>query len=165
MARQRGLIPVVLSLLPALALVLTAQVAVTGCASGTNGGRPAGGPGGEMQPHRGPSVYEIITQLDLEPEQMPAVRAALEAAEKERDEIFAGTRPGTDGRRDPSTMDDVRATMDDLTRRTEDRLAELLTAEQMAKYREILHKAELRREQMRTQMSGIPGGARGREGR
>ncbi|MFH1689467.1 MAG: hypothetical protein ABIE42_04430 [Candidatus Eisenbacteria bacterium] len=165
MTRQRGLIPTALSLLAALALALSVQVTVSGCGSETNSGYPTGGRGGAMQMPQGPSVYEIITQLELEPEQLPLVRAALEAAEDEREEMFAAMRPQSGGRPDPSMMDDIRAGMDDLNERTEDRLAELLTSEQMNEYRELIRKAELLREQMRSRMSGGPGGGRGGGGK
>ncbi|MFH1865602.1 MAG: hypothetical protein ABIK85_06940 [Candidatus Eisenbacteria bacterium] len=160
MTRQRGLIPAVLSLLAALTFMLALQATVSGCASEANRGYPTGGRGGVMQMPQGPSVYEIITQLELEPEQLPAVRAVLEAAEDEREEIFAAMPSGTGGRPDPSMMDDIRAGMDDLKERTEDRLSELLTLEQMTEYREMLRKAELQREQMRSLMSGGRGGGR-----
>lgn len=153
-------LPVVGSLLAGLVMVLAFSIAVVGCASDTNGTYPTGTRGAQMAPP-GPSVYEIITQLELEPEQLPAVRAVLEDAEEERDEILVSLS-GAEGRPDPSAMADVRTRMDDLNQRTEDRLEEVLTSDQMVEYHEMIRKAEQQHEQMRSQMDGGRGGGGGR---
>ena len=161
MTRRRSLTRTALSPLAVLALSLALQVAGSGCASDTNGAYPAGGRGGQMQRPQGPSVYEIITALELEPEQLPAVRAVLEDAEDARQEIFTGMQPGSGGRPDPSAMDAVRAKMTDLNEQTEEQLAGLLTSEQMDEYREMIRKAEQERQEMRSQMGGRRGGPGG----
>ena len=153
-------LPVVGSLLAGLVMALAFSISVVGCASDTNGSYPPGARGGQMLPP-GPSVYEIITRLELEPEQLPAVRAVLEDAESERDEVFAAMQPGMGGRPDPSAMDSVRAKMAGLREQTEEQLAELLTSEQMDEYREMMQKAEREREQMRSEMGGRGGGRGG----
>jgi hypothetical protein len=158
MKRQISLARVILHVLAVLALMFAVQVTATGCASGTSGGFSSGGRGA---PPPGPSVYEIITQLELEPGQLPAVRSVLEAAEDEREEIFQSVQSGAGSRPDPSTMDTVRARAADLNDRTEARLSELLTFEQMSEYRAVMRRAELMQQQMRSQMDGGRGGPGG----
>jgi hypothetical protein len=160
MKRRRGLMWTALSL---VTLAMAAQVTGTGCASDTNNGYSSSRPGRQTPPP-GPSVYEVITALELEPAQLPAVRAVLEDAEDEREAIFTTSQSGMGERPDPSTMNAVCAEMTDLNERTEKRLGELLTTEQMAEYREMIRKAEQRRDQMGSQMGGRRGGPGGGKG-
>ena len=160
MTRRRGLTWTALSL---VTLAMAAQVTGTGCASDTNNGYSSSGPGRQMPPP-GPSVYEVITALELEPAQLPAVRAVLEDAEDEREVIFTTSQSGMGERPDPSTMNAVRAKMTDLNERTEKRMGELLTTEQMAEYREMIRKAEQQRDEMRSQMGGRRGSGGGKRG-
>ncbi len=145
-----------------VAAMLAAVVAMPGCATESNGGFQDGGRGGAPPP--GPSVYEIITRLELEPEQLPAVRAVLERAEDEREDIQEEMLSQMSDRPDPSAMGAVREKMDDVRARTEDDLSELLTYEQMAEYREMMDEADRRRDAMRSEMSGRRGGGGGRGG-
>jgi len=147
-----------------VAAMLAAVVALPGCATESNGGFQDGGRGGAMRPPPGPSVYEIITRLELEPEQLPAVRAVLERAEDEREDIQEEMLSQMSERPDPSTAGSIREKMDDVRTRAEDDLSELLTYEQMAEYREMMDEADRRRVAMRSQMSGRPGGGRGGKG-
>ena len=163
MQRRRGLTWTALSL---VTLALAAQVTGTGCASDTNNGYSSSRPGRQMLTP-GPSVYEVITALELEPAQLPAVRSVLEDVEDEREAIFTTSQSGMGERPDPSTMNAMRAKMTDLNERTEKRLAKLLTTEQMAEYREMIRKAEQQRDQMNSQMGGRrggPGGGKRRSG-
>ncbi len=160
---------VALSVLVVAAAMLAAVVALPGCATESNRGPPEGGRGGAMRPPPGPSVYEIITRLELEPEQLPAVRTVLERAEDEREDIEEEILSQMSDRPDPSMMGVVREKMEGLRARTEADLSELLTYEQMAEYREMMDEAaSRRREAMKPQMSGRrrggPGGNGGRGG-
>ena len=157
-------LPVVGSLIAGLVMALTFSLVATGCASDTNSSYPRGAPGargGQMQAPQGPGVYEIITALELEPEQLPTVRAVLEDAEDAREEAFANMRPGSGERPDPSAMGAMREKMDALREDTETRLAELLTTEQMARYRVMMQEAEQQRQQMRPEAGGRGGGRGG----
>jgi hypothetical protein len=111
-----------------------------------------------------PDVYEIITRLELEPEQVADVRAVLEEAEDAREELRGAMTAGMGGSRpDPSTMTTMREKADALNEDIEEQLSELLTSEQMDEYREIVREAEEQRQQMRPQMGvrGGPGGGPG----
>lgn len=148
-------------------MALAFSLTVTGCASDTNGSyyqSAADARGGQLQPPQGPGVYEVITALELEPEQLPAVRAVLEDAEDARDEIFTEMQPGSGERPDPSTMGAMREKMDAVREDTESQLAELLTSEQMEKYREMMQQAEQQQMEMRSQMGGRGGRGGGRPG-
>ena len=143
--------------------VLAVSVFAAGCASSTDGGFDPGARGG-MQPPTGPSVYEIITRLELEPEQLPAVRSVLEDAEDAREEIQGEMRAQTGSRPDPSTMSEMRERLDVARGETERELASLLTSGQMVEYREMMREAERQREEMRSQMGGRSGAKGGRPG-
>ncbi len=146
-----------------LMAVLAASVLAAGCAPSTGGGFDPGARGG-IQPPPGPSVYEIITRLELEPEQLPAVRAVLEDAEDAREEIQGEIRPQDGGRTDPSAMSEMRERRDAARGETERELASLLTSGQMVEYREMMREAERQREEMRSQMGGRRGAKGGRPG-
>ena len=149
-----------------VAVMLAAVAALPGCATESNGGFQDGGRGGAMRPPPGPSVYEIITRLELEPEQLPAVRAVLERAEDEREDIQEEMLSQMSDGPDPSMMGAVREKMDGVRARAESDLSELLTYEQMAEYREMMDEAaSRRREAMKSEMSGRPGGRSGKGGR
>lgn len=142
------------------ALVLAAAI-FGGCASsGRSYGHAFGG-----EPPRtpmGPSVDEIIQELELAEEPAAEVRGVLEASEDERWEIMA--KPS--GTRGPSAFDEVREELDDLRARTEMMLEPLLTDEQMARYRQIVDLAEAERERMAEEMkAGRPMGPGGGTGR
>jgi hypothetical protein len=157
---------VALSVLVVAAAVFAAVVALPGCATESNSGPPEGGRGGAMRPPPGPSVYEIITRLELEPEQLPAVRAVLERVEDEREDVQEEMLSQMSGRPDPSMMGAVREKMDDVRARAESDLSELLTYEQMAEYREMMDEAASRqREAMKSQMGARRGGPGGNGGR
>ncbi len=155
---------------PVLAVVVSvfvAVVALPGCATESNGGFQRGGPG-TMTQTPWPGVYEIITRLELEPEQLPVVRAVLEEAEDAREELRGEMVAGTAGRPDPSMMTSMRERMDELNESTKDRLSELLTVEQMAEYEEIAREAEREMDATRSRrggMRGDPGGVGGKGGR
>ena len=156
---------VTVSLLVLGAAVLATAVALPGCAPESNGGFQQGGRGGAMRPPPGPSVYEIITRLELEPEQLPAVRVVLERAEDEREGIQEEMLSQMSGGAAPSMMGVVREKMEGARARAESDLSELLTYEQMAEYREIMDEAASRqREAMRSQMGARRGGSGGRGG-
>jgi hypothetical protein len=106
-------------------------------------------------------VYEIITRLELEPEQLPDVRAVLEEAEDAREELRDEMVAGAGGRPDPSMMTAMRDRAESLNEETEEQLSELLTSEQMEEYREMVREAERAREAMRPQMAGRRGGPGG----
>lgn len=159
-----SVLAVVMSVLVVVTATLGAVVVLSGCASQSNDDFQRGGRDGAMRPPPGPGVYEIITRLELEPEQLPAVRAVLESAEDEREDIQQEMSSQMSGRPDPSAMASVRARMDDVRERTEDDLSELLTGEQMAEYRKMMDEADRRRDAMRSQMGGRPGGGRGGKG-
>jgi hypothetical protein len=148
-----------------VAVMLAAVAALPGCATESNGGFQDGGRGGAMRPLPGPSVYEIITRLELEPEQLPAVRAVLERAEDEREDIQEEMLSHMSDGPDPSMAGLMREKMDDVRTRAEDDLSELLTYEQMAEYREMMDEADRRRDAMRSEMSGRRGGRGGGGGR
>ena len=140
---------------------LAAVVALPGCAPELNGGFQQGGCRGAMRPPPGPSVYEIITRLELEPEQLPGVRAVLERAEDEREEIQEEMLSQMSDRPDPSMAGSAREKMYEARARAEGDLSELLTYEQMAEYRKMMDQAERRRADMGSQPSGRRGGGRG----
>jgi hypothetical protein len=144
--------------------MLAAAVMLPGCAPESNGGFERGSPGGAMRPPPGPSVYEIITRLELEPEQLPAVRAVLERAEDEREEIQEEMFSQMSGGPDPSVAGSLREKMGDARARTESDLSELLTYEQMAEYRKMMDEAARRRESMQPQMGARRGGGRNGKG-
>ncbi len=156
---------VALSSFVVVAAMLAAAVVLPGCATETNGAFEQSDRGGAKRPPPGPSVYEIITRLELEPEQLPAVRAVLERAEDEREGIQEEMLSQMSGRPDPSTMGVVQEKMQGARARAENDLSELLTYEQMAEYRKIMDEAASRqREGMRPQMGGRRGGRGGRGG-
>ncbi|MCK4408479.1 MAG: hypothetical protein KAW67_00240 [Candidatus Eisenbacteria sp.] len=155
---------VAVTVLVFVAATLAAAVALPGCAPESNGGLSQGGRGGAMRPPPGPSVYEIITRLELEPEQLPAVRAVLERAEDELEGIQEEMLSQMSGRPDPSMMASVREKMEEARTRTEDGLSELLTYEQMAEYRKMMDEADRQRDSMRPRLGGRPGGGRGGKG-
>ena len=155
---------VAVSTLVVIAAMLAAVMALPGCATESNGGFEQGRRGGAMRPPPGPSVYEIITRLELEPEQLPAVRAVLERAEDEREDIQKEMLYQMSDRPDPSTMGSVREKMEEARARTEGDLSELLTYEQMAEYRKMMDEAERRRADMSSLSSGRRGGGRGGKG-
>ena len=155
---------ITVSSLVVVATMLAAAVALPGCAPESNGGFQQSGRGGAMRPPPGPSVYEIITRLELEPEQLPAVRAVLERAEDQREEMQEEMFSEMSGSPDPSAMGSVREKMDEARARTEGDLSELLTSEQMAEYRKMMDEADRRRDAMQPQMGGRRGGGRGGKG-
>jgi hypothetical protein len=142
-----------------VAAMLAAVVVLPGCATESNGGFRDGG--GAMRPPPGPSVYEVITRLELEPEQLPAVRSVLERAEDEREDIQEEMFSRMSDGPDPSVAGLMREKMYDVRMRTEDDLSELLTYEQMAEYREMMDEAIRQRDAMKHEMGGRPGGGRG----
>lgn len=152
--------PVVGSLLAGLVMVLAFALTVSGCATETNGARAGGGRGAPPEPPW-PEVYEIISTLELEPDQLPAVRAVLEEAEEAREGLQAETMSQMDGGRpDPSAMSTMRDRMDEINEDVEDQLSELLTDEQMDDYRQLMQEAQQEQESMRSQVGG-PGGRGG----
>ena len=155
---------VVLSVLVVAVAMLAAIVTLPGCAPESNGGFQQGGRGGAMRPPPGPSVYEIITRLELEPEQLPAVRTVLERAEDEREEIQEEMFSQRSGGPDPAVPGSLREKMGDARARTEADLSELLTYEQMAEYRKMMDEADRRRDGMQTQMGARRGGRGGKSG-
>jgi hypothetical protein len=150
------------------ATLLIAIVVLGGCASqcgapgagfGSSGGPRGGGPaGGARHAPTGPSVDEIIQELALTEERTPEVRGVLEASADERSEIMARHA----GARGPGAFEEVREELEDLRARTETMLAPLLTDEQMARYRQIIDRAEAEREQMVEDMKTRGPGGRGR---
>jgi hypothetical protein len=154
--------PVLGALLAGLIFVLASALVLPGCAQETNRGLPPGGPGAfRGQQPAWPGVYEIMTRLDLEPEQVPSVRAVLEEAEDARDELRAEIIAGRDERPDPIRMDTMREQVNELNESTEERLSELLTTRQMEEYRETVREVQLVREAMRAQATGPHGGPDG----
>lgn len=142
-----------------LAFVLVLQ----GCAPEANGGYSRSSASGTEQP-TWPGVYEIITKLELEPEQMPAVRSVLEDAEDAREEVYADMASEmSSGRGDPSVKQEMRGRINTVNEQTEDQLGELLTTEQMSAYRSMMRQAQRWQEQMRSQESDRPAGT-GRRG-
>ena len=156
---------VAVSSLVVVAAMLAAAMVLSGCAPETNGGFQRGSRGGAMRPPPGPSVYEIITRLELEPEQLPAVRTVLERAEDEREEIQEEIFSQRSGGPDPAVAGSLREKMGDARARTEADLSELLTYEQMAEYRKMMDEADRRRDGMQTQMDARRGGGRGGKSR
>jgi hypothetical protein len=107
----------------------------------------------------GPSVDEILGELELDDDEKTAqVRGVLEASEGERSEILASHAGG----RGPGAFDEVREGLDGLRARTETMLEPLLTDEQMARYRQIIDRAEEERERMTEEMKGRGPRGRGR---
>lgn len=155
---------VAVSSLVVVAAMLAAAVALPGCAPESNGGFEQGSRGGGMRPPPGPSVYEIISRLDLEPEQLPAVRAVLESAEDEREEILEEMFSQMSGGPDPSVAGSLREKMGDARARTESDLSGLLTYEQMAEYRKMMDEADRRRGGTQPQMGARRGGKGGMRG-
>jgi len=154
-------LPVVGALLAGIVMALTFTFAVAGCSSGTNGDSPQGMRGAPPQP-QWPGVYEVITKLELEPEQLPAVRTVLEEAEDAREELLTEmTSQMGGGRPDPSTMSSMRERMDDINETAEDQLSEILTTEQMTAYETMMREARQAQQETRSQMGGGPGGGRG----
>jgi hypothetical protein len=156
---------VAVSSLVVVAAMLAAAVMLPGCAPESNGGfERGGGRGGAMRPPPGPSVYEIITRLELEPEQLPAVRAVLETAEDELEGIQEEMLSQMSGGPDPSVAGSLWEKMGDARARTESDLSELLTYEQIVEYRKMMDEAARRRESMQSQMGARRGGGRGGKG-
>jgi hypothetical protein len=107
----------------------------------------------------GPSVDEIVRELELDDEEHVAqVRGVLEASEDERSGIMASHA----GSRDPAAFEEVREELEDVRARTEAMLEPLLTDEQMARYRQIIDRAEAERERMMEEMKSRGPGGRGR---
>jgi hypothetical protein len=143
--------------------LLIAIVVVSGCAS--NAGSYGRGSGGPRRMPMGPTVDEIIVELELAEEQAAQVRGVLEACEDERSEIMAKHA----GSRGPAAFEDAHAELDGLRARTEVMLEPLLTGEQMALYCRIIDRAEAERERMAEEMKarrgmGRAGGRAGRPG-
>jgi hypothetical protein len=154
-------LPVIGALLAGFVMALAFTLTVAGCSSGTNGGPGRGGRGAPPQP-QWPKVYEIITTLELEPEQLPAARAILVEAEDARTELHAEmTSRMTGGRPDPSTMSSMRERMDEISETAEDQLSEILTTEQMTAYNEMMREAQQAQADMRSQKGVRPGGGPG----
>lgn len=92
----------------------------------------AQGPG--QRGGRGPNLDEqmerLVEQLELTDEQAESVRAVLEMQGERRREVFQGGSGGGD-------REAMRAAMAELREETNLQLAEILTEEQMVKFREI----------------------------
>jgi hypothetical protein len=149
-----------LARLAAVAWPAIAAAVLAGCAS-TGGPYDRGPGGGAPRIPAGPSVDEIIQDLELTEDQMPEVRGVLQASEDERSEIMAKHA----GARGPGGFEALREELDDLRARTETMLEPLLTDEQMERYRLIVERAEAERarmeEEARARPPGGPGGGRG----
>ena len=104
------LLPIIGCLVAGLAVALTFVLVLPGCAPQTSRGLPPAGRGPMAQP-AWPGVYEIMTKLDLEPAQLPGVRAVLEEAEDAREDLRGEMAGGAGGRPDPSAMTAMRSRM------------------------------------------------------
>jgi len=87
---------------------------------------------GGMGPNLDEQMTELTEVLALTDEQAVSVRAVLEAQAEKRQEMFAGGPPGD--------REAMRAAMMELQEETQTKLAEILSEEQMEKYR--AHMAE-----------------------
>ena len=85
------------------------------------------GPGRGMGPDLDQQMEELTEVLALTDEQAPKVRAVLEMQGERRREMFAGGPPGD--------REAMRAAMMELQEETEVELAEILSEDQMTKYR------------------------------
>lgn len=91
-----------------------------------------GGPPGDPAAH----IDELIDELDLSADQASQVRPILEESMNQRRALFEGARAGQ-GRPDRSQMQALRPQMEAIREQTDARLAAVLTADQMAQFREI----------------------------
>jgi hypothetical protein len=104
-----------------------------------------------------PSAYKIMTELEVTPEQLPSVRQVLTEAEDEREAILSQAGRGGD----PDSMMALRERLDAVNERAEEKLAAVLTTEQMSEYRSLIETAVRERELMRSQGGGRRGGGTG----
>jgi Spy/CpxP family protein refolding chaperone len=91
-----------------------------------------GGPPGDPAAH----IDQLIDELDLSADQTSQVRPILEESMNQRRALFEGAGTGQ-GRPDRSQMQALRPEMEALREQTDAQLAEVLTADQMAQFREI----------------------------
>jgi hypothetical protein len=165
-------VPVIGAALAGLVVALTFTLTFAGCAT-QSGGQWGGGPSGDGPPGgagpKWPTVYEVISKLDLDPEQLPVVRTILEETESAREDLRAEMMSSAGGGRpDPSRMSSMRTRMDEINETAVDRLSEILDDEQVAAYEKVMRDAEREQAELRQQMGdgpGGPGGLAGRPGR
>jgi len=115
-----------LKTLLALAIMLTAAVPATAQHRGKHG------PQGDPAAH----IDQLIDDLDLSADQASQVRPILEESMNQRRALFEGAHTG-EGRPDRSQMQALRGEMEAIGEQTEAQLAEILTADQMAHFRDI----------------------------
>jgi Spy/CpxP family protein refolding chaperone len=112
-------------------LVLAAMLGVAIPATAQERGKRAG-------PHGDPAAHidQLIEELDLSADQASQVRPILEESMNQRRALFEGAHTGG-GRPDRSQMQALRGEMVALREQTDAQLAEVLTADQMARFGEI----------------------------
>ena len=91
-----------------------------------------GGPPGDPAAH----IDQLIDELDLSADQASQVRPILEEGMNRRRTLFESAR-GEDGRPDRSKMQALRPEMEAIRVQTHAQLAEVLTADQMARLEEM----------------------------
>ena len=107
-------------------------------AQGGRGGGP-GGPG--MQGRMKAQIDEVIEKLALSEEKSKTVRGILEGEMEERMTIFQGFAGNQGG----NSRQMMREEMDALQKKTTEKLAEVLSEEEMKKYEEIQTEMQERR--------------------
>jgi hypothetical protein len=139
-----------------VAALLVIALAMAGCASGVSQGYPPGSPDGLAGPRVFPSPQQILVRLDLEPEQLQPVSAVLDDAEEARADALREMQfqLGAGERQDPALMSAFRERMSAIDGRTEQRLSELLTPDQMDKYHQVVRELGQRRGGRRPPMRG-----------
>ena len=116
-----------LKTLLALAVMLSVAIPATAQERGKRMGPP-----GDPAAH----IDQLIDELDLSTDQASQVRPILEESMNQRHALFEGA--GADGGRpDRSQMQAMRGEMEAIRDRTDAQLAEILSADQMTRFREF----------------------------
>lgn len=115
-----------------LKTLLTVVIMLTAAVPATAQHRGKHSPQGDPAAH----IDKLIDELDLSADQASQVRPILEEGMNQRRALFEGAH--TDGGRpDRSKMQALRGEMEAIGEQTEVQLAEILTADQMAHFRDI----------------------------
>lgn len=112
-------------------LVLAAMIGVAIPATAQERGKRMGPPG-DPAAH----IDQLIDELDLSADRASQVRPILEESMNQRHALFEGAS-ADGGRPDRSQMQAMRGEMEAIRDRTEAQLTEILTADQMTRFREI----------------------------
>lgn len=102
-------------------------------------------------------MVELTEQLELNAEQAGQIRDLLDAQNEQSRELIEQARASGQGR---SAFGAMRERMMELREGTDAKIKEILSAEQMARYEEIVAKQRTERRRRRGS-GGAPGGKRG----